>query len=128
MILQQDETKDRERFVMKFMKIMATLRKLNNYSSYFAILSALNSAPIGRLEWNRSITDRLKEYCALIDNSSFFRAYRHALSESTPPCITYVGLVLQDITFVNIGNSDKLKGKVNFAKRWQQFNIMVSSK
>lgn len=66
----------------------------------------------------------IKEYCALIDSSSSFRAYRHALSESTPPCIPYVGLVLQDLTFVHIGNSDNFDGKVNFAKRWQQFNIL----
>lgn len=41
-----------------------------------------------------------------------------------PPCIPYVGLVLQDLTFVHIGNSDNFDGKVNFAKRWQQFNIL----
>jgi Rap guanine nucleotide exchange factor 1 len=45
-----------------------------------------------------------------------------------PPCIPYVGLVLQDLTFVHIGNPDTFDGKVNFAKRWQQFNILVSTK
>ncbi len=35
-----------------------------------------------------------------------------------------MGLVLQDLTFVHIGNSDDVKGKVNFAKRWQQYNIL----
>ena len=43
--------------------------------------------------------------------------------------IPYVGLVLQDLTFVNIGNSDCIQGphgpQVNFAKRWQQYNILV---
>ena len=36
-----------------------------------------------------------------------------------------MGLVLQDLTFVHIGNSDYVKDKVNFAKRWQQYNILV---
>ena len=36
-----------------------------------------------------------------------------------------MGLVLQDLTFVHIGNSDTFDGKVNFAKRWQQYNILV---
>ncbi len=46
---------------------------------------------------------------------------------SRPPLIPYMGLVLQDLTFVHIGNSDTVKGgKVNFAKRWQQYNILVS--
>ena len=67
---------------MKFIKIMKWLRKHNNFNSYLALLSALDSAPIRRLEWQRSITEGLKEYCALIDSSSSFRAYRQALSES----------------------------------------------
>jgi Rap guanine nucleotide exchange factor 1 len=49
---------------------------------------------------------------------------RLALGEATPPCIPYIGLVLQDLTFVQIGNPDLTDGKINFAKRWQQFNIL----
>ena len=48
-----------------------------------------------------------------------------ALAESVPPCIPYIGLILQDLTFVQIGNQDFLDEKINFAKRWQQFNILV---
>lgn len=128
-ILEQGDSKDREKYVMKFIKIMKHLRKINNFNSYLALLSALDSAPIRRLEWQRTITDGLKEYCALIDSSSSFRAYRQALSDSTPPCIPYIGLILQDLTFVNIGNSDLMHdGSVNFSKRWQQFNILDNMK
>ncbi|KAK4315127.1 hypothetical protein Pmani_013638 [Petrolisthes manimaculis] len=128
-ILEQEDSRDREKYVMKFIKIMKHLRKMNNFNSYLALLSALDSAPIRRLEWQRTITDGLKEYCALIDSSSSFRAYRQALSDSTPPCIPYIGLILQDLTFVNIGNSDNLPdGNVNFSKRWQQFNILDNMK
>ena len=81
-ILQQDEARERERLVMKFIKILKWLRKYNNFNSYLALLSALDSAPIRRLEWQKSITEGLKEYCALIDSSSSFRAYRLALAES----------------------------------------------
>ena len=45
----------------------------------------------------------------------------------SPPVIPYMGLVLQDLTFVHIGNQDYVKDKVNFAKRWQQYNILVRS-
>lgn len=89
-ILEQEDAKDREKYVMKFIKIMKHLRKINNFNSYLALLSALDSAPIRRLEWQKTITDGLKEYCALIDSSSSFRAYRQALSDSTPPCIPYM--------------------------------------
>lgn len=36
------------------------------------------------------------------------------------------GLILQDLTFVHLGNPDFIEGKVNFSKRWQQFNILDS--
>lgn len=128
-ILEQNEAKDRERYVVKFIKIMKHLRKINNFNSYLALLSALDSAPIRRLEWQKHITEGLKEYCALIDSSSSFRAYRQALGETQPPCIPYIGLVLQDLTFVHIGNSDLLpEGSINFSKRWQQFNIVENMK
>lgn len=128
-ILKQQDAKDREKHVIKFIKIMKHLRKINNYNSYLALLSALDSAPIRRLEWHKTITEGLKEYCALIDSSSSFRAYRQALAETSPPCIPYIGLVLQDLTFVHIGNPDYLQdGSINFSKRWQQYNIVVNMK
>ncbi|XP_054273628.1 rap guanine nucleotide exchange factor 1 isoform X3 [Macrosteles quadrilineatus] len=128
-ILEQPDAKEREKYVVKFIKIMKHLRKINNFNSYLALLSALDSAPIRRLEWQKHITEGLKEYCALIDSSSSFRAYRQALAETQPPCIPYIGLVLQDLTFVHIGNSDYLTdGVINFSKRWQQFNIVENMK
>lgn len=122
----QEKAQDRERLLLKFIKIMKHLRKLNNFNSYLAILSALDSAPIRRLEWQRQTSEGLAEYCTLIDSSSSFRAYRAALSEVEPPCIPYLGLILQDLTFVHLGNPDYIDGKVNFSKRWQQFNILDS--
>ncbi|KAG8236635.1 hypothetical protein J437_LFUL019237 [Ladona fulva] len=129
-ILEQSDAKERERHVAKFTKVMRHLRRMNNFNSYLALLSALDSAPIRRLEWQqRHVAETLKEYCALIDSSCSFRAYRQALAETNPPCIPYIGLVLQDLTFVHIGNLDLLPdGSINFSKRWQQFNIVENMK
>lgn len=89
-ILEQNDAKTREKYVTTFIRIMKHLRKMNNFNSYLALLSALDSAPVRRLEWQKQITDGLKEYCALIDSSSSFRAYRQALAETQPPCIPYM--------------------------------------
>ncbi|KAK2898306.1 hypothetical protein Q8A67_009724 [Cirrhinus molitorella] len=123
-IIQQEKAQDREKLLLKFIKIMKHLRKLNNFNSYLAILSALDSAPIRRLEWQKQTSEGLEEYCTLIDSSSSFRAYRAALADVEPPCIPYLGLILQDLTFVHLGNPDLIEGKINFSKRWQQFNIL----
>ncbi|XP_053481543.1 rap guanine nucleotide exchange factor 1 isoform X3 [Ictalurus furcatus] len=126
LIILQEKAQDREKLLLKFIKIMKHLRKLNNFNSYLAILSALDSAPIRRLEWQKQTSEGLEEYCTLIDSSSSFRAYRAALADVEPPCIPYLGLILQDLTFVHLGNPDFIEGKVNFSKRWQQFNILDS--
>uniref|UniRef100_A0A034V7R7 CRK SH3-binding GNRP n=1 Tax=Bactrocera dorsalis TaxID=27457 RepID=A0A034V7R7_BACDO len=128
-ILTLGDAKEREKHVVKFIKIMKYLRKMNNYNSYLALLSALDSAPIRRLEWPKTITQDIKEYCLLIDSSSSFRAYRTTLAATSPPCIPYIGLVLQDLTFVHVGNPDYLKeGVVNFSKRWQQYHLIENMK
>ncbi|XP_037727907.1 guanine nucleotide-releasing factor 2 isoform X12 [Drosophila subpulchrella] len=128
-ILRLQDAKEREKHVNKFIKIMKHLRKMNNYNSYLALLSAVDSGPIRRLEWQKGITEEVRSFCGLIDASSSFRAYRQALAETNPPCIPYIGLILQDLTFVHVGNQDYLsKGVINFSKRWQQYNIIDNMK
>ncbi|KAM4578534.1 rap guanine nucleotide exchange factor 1-like [Fundulus diaphanus] len=127
-IILQDKPQDREKLLLKFLKVMKHLRKLNNFNSYLSILSALDSAPLRRLDWQRNTSETLEEFSSLIDSSSSFRAYRAALAEVEPPCIPYLGLILQDLTFVHLGNPDTLTTsqgqQVNFSKCWQQFNIL----
>lgn len=124
-ILTESSQAEREKMYKKFLKIMRILKKLNNFSSFLAILSALDSTPVRRLEWPKQYTEMLAEDCKLIDSASAFKTYRQALSEAKPPCIPYLGLILTDITFIHLGNPQDLPdGKVNFVKRWQQYNIL----
>ncbi|KAM3966794.1 LOW QUALITY PROTEIN: C3G guanyl-nucleotide exchange factor [Aphomia sociella] len=128
-ILEQEEAREREKYASKFLKVMKALRKMNNFNSYLALVSALDAPPVQRLGWPRAIVDALHDHCAIIDSSSSFRTYRQALAETQPPCIPYIGLVLQDLTFVHIGNPDLLPdGSINFTKRWQQYHIMENMK
>ncbi|XP_065192752.1 rap guanine nucleotide exchange factor 1-like [Sycon ciliatum] len=67
----------------------------------------------------------------IIDNMNGFKNYRDGLAASGSPCIPYLGLYLQDLTFINIGNTNMLddnKDCVNFAKRWRQFKVMCKIK
>lgn len=83
LIILQEKAQDREKLLLKFIKIMKVkricsfiikvsqdkvnwlafsafsqhLRKLNNFNSYLAILSALDSAPIRRLEWQKQTSE-----------------------------------------------------------------------
>ncbi|VDO82185.1 unnamed protein product, partial [Soboliphyme baturini] len=131
-ILQQSEQKEREKYFAKFTKIMRCLRRCGNFNSCLAMLSALDSGPVRRLNWPKSLLEPLAEHGALVDSSQSFKAYRTALSEAKPPCLPYIGLILQDLTFVHVGNPDYVYDShwpsqndiVNFSKRWQQYTIL----
>jgi Rap guanine nucleotide exchange factor 1 len=115
---------------------MKHLRKMNNFNSYLAILSAVDSGPVQRLDWPKHITDSIKDFSHLIDPKCGFKYLREAVSESRAPCIPHIGLILQDLTILHIANSDFLPTTtttsggcgdgecINFWKRWQQFNIL----
>ncbi|KRZ28622.1 Rap guanine nucleotide exchange factor 1 [Trichinella pseudospiralis] len=130
-ILLLADQRQREHCFVKFLKIMRHLRRLGNLNSCLALLSALDSGALRRLDWPRSAIDQLNQYSSLIDSSQSFKVYRTALAETKPPCLPYLGLILQDLTFVQVGNADCLPVEevcianvVNFAKRWQQFMIL----
>uniref|UniRef100_UPI00358E88D9 rap guanine nucleotide exchange factor 1-like isoform X2 n=1 Tax=Myxine glutinosa TaxID=7769 RepID=UPI00358E88D9 len=124
LIVRLEKQAEREKLFLKLLKVLKHLRKLNNFNSYLAILSAIDSVLIRRLGWQKSLLDRLDEQRGILDSTSSFRAYRAALTAAHPPCIPYLGLVLQDLTFGHLGNPDCIDGKVNFAKRWKQFAIL----
>ncbi|CAH0722478.1 unnamed protein product, partial [Brenthis ino] len=128
-ILEQYEAREREKYASKVLKVMKELRKRNNFNSYLALVSALDCPPVQRLGWPERVADALRDHCKLIDSSHSFRNYRSALAATQPPCIPYIGLFLQDLTFVHVGNPDLLPdGSINFTKRWQQYNIMENMK
>lgn len=62
----------------------------NNFNSYLAILSAIESSPISRLDWPDRVIKSLEEPRALIDNKGSFKNYREAFARAKPPCIPYM--------------------------------------
>ncbi|CAI8009601.1 Rap guanine nucleotide exchange factor 1 [Geodia barretti] len=113
----------RVKVVIHFVGIMKALRDIfNNFNSYLAILSAIESSPVSRLDWPDRVIKSLEEPRALIDNKGSFKNYREAFARAKPPCIPYIGLYLQDLTFIEMQPKLLEDGvSVNFTKRWKQF-------
>lgn len=131
-VLSQPTQKERERYYLKFVKVMKGLKKLSNFNSFLAILSALMSSPLARLDWSKQVQESLKEHSPIMDATQSYKNYRALLIAAVPPCVPYIGVVLQDLTFTHVGNphklpADKCEGKtnmINFLKRWHQFAIL----
>ena len=63
---------------------------MGNFNSYLAILSALDSGPVRRLDWPKSLRDQLQEHAEIMESSHSFKNYRTLLAETAPPCLPYM--------------------------------------
>uniref|UniRef100_A0A183G942 Ras-GEF domain-containing protein n=1 Tax=Heligmosomoides polygyrus TaxID=6339 RepID=A0A183G942_HELPZ len=66
------------------------LRRLGNFNSYLALLSALVSSPLSRLDWNKTVTDALREHIDVMDTTHSYKNYRILLQQSPPPTVPYM--------------------------------------
>ncbi|CEO98851.1 Ras-GEF domain-containing protein [Plasmodiophora brassicae] len=121
-ILGQDALARRVVVLKKFIKLSELFRAARNYNAVFAIYASLNANAIYRLKqtWEalpakvRASFDELKTLFSVDNNSRAFRAEMKTLE---PPCVPHLGLVLQDLTFIDDGNPDRHQhNMVNFQK------------
>eukprot|EP01116_Phalansterium_solitarium_P000941 TRINITY_DN10772_c0_g1_i1.p1 TRINITY_DN10772_c0_g1~~TRINITY_DN10772_c0_g1_i1.p1 ORF type:complete len:501 (-),score=134.12 TRINITY_DN10772_c0_g1_i1:88-1590(-) len=97
--------------ITRLISIAQWLRRLNNFSSLMALVAALESSAVTRLEatWaNIPIKNHaiLGDLSRLVHMSSNFRALREAMSSCELPAIPYLGIFLSDLTFITDGNPD----------------------
>jgi hypothetical protein len=119
------DRKGRDKVLLHFIAVMKCLREYNNFNSLLCILSAIESASVSRLDYSDKVTKALEEHKALIDSKASFKNYRDAFAAARPPCIPYIGLYLQDLTFINFaGETLEDKESINFTKRWRQYNAV----
>jgi son of sevenless-like protein len=124
-ILVQEDLKKRAAWVKQFVAIADRCYALNNFSSMMAIYSGLNNASLNRLRrtWDAvnqrhlQMFENMKNILAPTKN---FSKYRETLRQLNPPCVPFLGVYLTDLTFIEDGNSDRLKTDerlINFSKR-----------
>lgn len=90
-----------------------------------AIISAFDTSSIGRLKktWElvgSRTSQTLANIRRLMGANRNFQEYRDLIHSINPPCIPFLGIYLQDLTFIEDGNADyiqKSAGLINFAKR-----------
>eukprot|EP01119_Soliformovum_irregulare_P005251 TRINITY_DN1693_c0_g1_i2.p1 TRINITY_DN1693_c0_g1~~TRINITY_DN1693_c0_g1_i2.p1 ORF type:complete len:1126 (+),score=323.25 TRINITY_DN1693_c0_g1_i2:34-3411(+) len=115
--------KERIAVVSKFIEIGNKCKNLNNLSAVMAIVAALQSQSVYRLNqtWagisnqQRSIFEDLKK---LISKENSFREHRTRIKQCKPPCVPFIGVYLTDLNFIEDGNPNFIEnGLINFMKR-----------
>ena len=113
LILWPDKLTSRVQVFEKFIKVADVLRKLGNFSSLMAILAGLGQSSTARLTHTKNaLSADAKKTLADLENlmspQKSFSNYRTALRACKPPAVPYLGVYLQDLTFIEDGNPETL--------------------
>ncbi|KAH8549637.1 ras guanine nucleotide exchange factor domain-containing protein [Umbelopsis sp. PMI_123] len=131
-ILSQTEIKKRCAIIKHWVQVAEKCRILNNFNTCMAVLSAFDNSAIGRLKrtWD-SVSARTMQTLAyirkLMGANKNFNEYREIIHSVNPPCIPFLGIYLQDLTFIEDGNTNFLRKSnqlINFAKRMKTAEVI----
>jgi len=128
-ILRQQSLRERSRAIKRMIAMGERFKTLRNFNSLCAVLGALNSAPIHRLKlsWKRVpvkyqlMFANFQRIFARDGNNN--KNLRNLFKTAPAPAIPHLALFLQDLVFIDDGNSNKIENQnlqkgpmVNFLK------------
>ncbi|XP_026172477.1 ral guanine nucleotide dissociation stimulator-like 2 isoform X2 [Mastacembelus armatus] len=145
-------SQQRVRLLEKWISVAEECRARKNFSSLYAIVSALQSNPIHRLRKTWQETDReamrryeeLSEIFSEKDNYSQSRELlkeegtskfantdnrlnsKHLIKSTAQGTVPYLGIFLTDLTMLDTAVKDRLdNGYINFDKRRREFEVLA---
>jgi hypothetical protein len=112
---------DRVNVVSTCISLGHELLRRRNLMGLFAVVCALNSAPVSRMKrtWAALDRERRNQFTQLetiVTPVENYRNYRLLLEALPPPIIPNIGVVIGDLTFILDGNPDRVNGQINWLK------------
>ncbi|KAM6185830.1 ral guanine nucleotide dissociation stimulator-like 2 [Rhynchocyon petersi] len=140
----------RARLLEKWIRVAEECRLLRNFSSVYAVVSALQSSPIHRLRaaWGEVARDSLRVFsnlCQIFSEEDNYSQSRELLLQEVklqPPLdlnskksprsgsrgggvVPYLGTFLKDLVMLDAASKDQLEnGYINFDKRRKEFTVL----
>ncbi|XP_053457986.1 ral guanine nucleotide dissociation stimulator-like 2 isoform X2 [Nycticebus coucang] len=140
----------RARLLEKWIRVAEECRLLRNFSSVYAVVSALQSSPIHRLRaaWGEATRDSLRVFsslCQIFSEEDNYSQSRELLLQEVklqPPLephskkaprsgsrgrgvVPYLGTFLKDLVMLDAASKDELEnGYINFDKRRKEFAVL----
>ncbi|KAI8969264.1 ras guanine nucleotide exchange factor domain-containing protein [Mycotypha africana] len=131
-ILSNKEAKKRVVLLKYWAQVANRCLQMNNFNTCMAVLSAFDNSAVARLKktWEL-VSGRTNQGLAhirkIMGSNKNFQEYREMIHSVNPPCIPFLGIYLQDLTFIEDGNPDMLKKSnnlINFAKRQKAAEVI----
>lgn len=135
-IVNAENFEERTAIVARIIEIMMVLQELNNFNGVIEVISALDSAPIHRLEHTRTSIERNSKFKKALEEAqelfdchfkkqvffplNFFSLnpktfllhiddrYKEKLRSINPPCVPFFGIYLTNIVHIEEGNQEYL--------------------
>jgi len=103
--------KERIKTLSHYIVVAEILKKWNNWHSFMAVISGLCQSPVQRLKqtWkalNPTLHKKFLDFEDLIRPNENFSALREAYTNSSPPVIYPILILIKDLTFIEDGNVD----------------------
>ncbi|XP_022366568.1 ral guanine nucleotide dissociation stimulator-like 2 [Enhydra lutris kenyoni] len=140
----------RARLLEKWIRVAEECRLLRNFSSVYAVVSALQSSPIHRLRaaWGEAARDSLRVFsslCHIFSEEDNYSQSRELLSQEVKlqpsletnskkaprsgsrggGVVPYLGTFLKDLVMLDAASKDELEnGYINFDKRRKEFAVL----
>ncbi|GJJ13429.1 hypothetical protein Clacol_007683 [Clathrus columnatus] len=111
-VLKNDPLGKRADVIHLWIRVAERCRALNNFSSTAAIIAALTSQVIARLQltWAHvSRTSRIDPLMKIFETTNNFASYRNILMMVDGPCVPYIGTFLSDMVKISEGIPDPPK-------------------
>lgn len=129
-VLNVSNLKQRSEVLAHMIRVARKLQDLCNLHAQFAILCALQSSPVFRLEktWSllpRNVQLKYERQRELFQTENNWANLREFLATTPLPCIPYLGLYLTDLVYIDVVHPKS--GGMDSNKRIEQINEVVST-
>lgn len=107
--------------IEKFIALAQKCVELRNFNSLQEIVAGLNRGSVQRMKkaWegvSQSSYETFQGLNILVTPRNNFKNYRELVRKNLLPCLPYVGVYLQDLVFLEEGNTDKIGDLINYEK------------
>ncbi len=131
-IVQSPSLQTRARFFEFFIDLAQLCFELHNFHSVMQILSGVHNSAVSRLHKTMDKVSvqykaRLAQLDLLMSHDENYKVYRTNLRQTarpTVPVVPYLGLVLQDLVFLDEGNKDHTENMLNAYKMTKIYQIL----